>query len=186
MNGMDGLRRAALTLHGLLPADREWVLSELDTSDRAALTQLLAELAELGIPADRELVQEALAGRQPPARGPRPTLVRLRGATGDQIHTLMVHEPDALVAQLLLVEDWPWKSELLAMFGEARQGSVIAMMRRIEAPPAMRRVLIEQLGERVRSDNQLAEAAVGAAGVVVQRKPSVGSLFSKRLSPWRR
>lgn len=186
MTGMDGLRRAALTLHGLLPADREWVLSELDAADRVALTALLAELTELGIPADRDLVRDALAGRQPPTGGQRSAMTRLREATGGQVHALLVREPDALIAQLLLIDDWSWKPELLAMLGEGRQAAVVALMRRTEVKPALRRVLVDRLGERIPSERPLAETGLAAPGVAAQRKPSVGSWISARLRPWRR
>ncbi len=56
-----GLRRAALTLHALGPADREWLLRRLPAQSRQALGQLLAELSELGIPPDDAVIRVALS-----------------------------------------------------------------------------------------------------------------------------
>lgn len=55
------LRRAALALHALSPADRAWVFERLGEPQRVVLQPLLAELAELGIPPDLQLVRQALA-----------------------------------------------------------------------------------------------------------------------------
>jgi hypothetical protein len=56
-----GQRRAALTLHALAAPDREWLLEQLPASESAVLRGLLAELHELDIPADAEVIRSALA-----------------------------------------------------------------------------------------------------------------------------
>lgn len=61
----EGLRRAALSLHGLAEQDRSWVLAALRPEQRAMLQPMLAELRELGIPADAALHGTLLDG---PAR----------------------------------------------------------------------------------------------------------------------
>jgi hypothetical protein len=60
-----GRRRAALTLHALAAQDREWLLDQLPATDRTALNSLLAELQELGIPADADVIRSALAEAAP-------------------------------------------------------------------------------------------------------------------------
>ena len=60
-----GRRRAALTLHALAASDREWLLEQLPPAERATLRGLLAELQELGIPADAEVIRSALAEAAP-------------------------------------------------------------------------------------------------------------------------
>ncbi len=54
-------RRAALTVHALPPAEREWLLAQLGDGHRTRLQALLAELASLGIPQDPQVVRQALA-----------------------------------------------------------------------------------------------------------------------------
>ena len=55
-----GMRRAALTLHALDRGDRAWVLGQLSEGQRGLLEPLLADLATLGIPRDRALIQDAM------------------------------------------------------------------------------------------------------------------------------
>jgi hypothetical protein len=56
-----GVRRCALALHALHPHDREWMLGRLDGRAAQDVRGLLAELAELGLPQDRAIVEQALA-----------------------------------------------------------------------------------------------------------------------------
>lgn len=56
-----GLRRAALALHALGTADRDWLLQRLATPQQQALATLLAELQELGIPPDAGVIRTALS-----------------------------------------------------------------------------------------------------------------------------
>lgn len=65
-----GLRRTALLLAALAPADRRWALARLPAALRPALRRLSAEAQRLGLPAD--VVQEALQER-PTAPSPAAT-----------------------------------------------------------------------------------------------------------------
>lgn len=65
-----GRRRAALTLHALSIQDREWLLEQLPAADRSSLRGLLAELRELGIPAEPEVIRSALSDTAPTAGSP--------------------------------------------------------------------------------------------------------------------
>ena len=56
-----GLRRAALTLHALGPADRTWLLARLPAKSQQVLGELLLELSELGIPPDDTVIRMALS-----------------------------------------------------------------------------------------------------------------------------
>ena len=67
-----GRRRAALTLHALAALDREWLLEQLPTAERVALRDLLAELQDLGIPADADVIHSALAEAAPDAASTLP------------------------------------------------------------------------------------------------------------------
>ena len=46
---MDALRMAALKLHGAGPADRKWILGQLDRPTRRQLNGLLRDLRKSGI-----------------------------------------------------------------------------------------------------------------------------------------
>lgn len=56
----DGARRCALALHALHERDREWVLEQLGEEPALRVRALLAELVELGLPADDAFVRQAL------------------------------------------------------------------------------------------------------------------------------
>lgn len=186
MNEMDGLRRAALTLHGLLPADREWVLSQLDAADQERLSGLLAELTELGIPADRDLVRDSLADRLTPGVGQPSAISRLRQASAGQLYPVLADEPDGLIAQILAIDDWPWFADLMAMLGDDRRNSVAALLSWIDVKPAMRRVLVEQVAERIAVEMAATESHAVTPGTVARKARPFPSWFSASLRPWRR
>ena len=52
---VDGLRRTALAIHGLVKSDQAWVLSHLPVTTSEQVKVLLAELESLGIPRDPKL-----------------------------------------------------------------------------------------------------------------------------------
>lgn len=60
-----GLRRAALALHSLGQADRDWLLQQLPPTEQHSLAGLLAELNELGIAPDAAVIRAALNEASP-------------------------------------------------------------------------------------------------------------------------
>src|SRR6202012_3964965 len=65
--GISCMRRVALTLHALQPADRGWMLARLEPQQRIALEDMLGELQSLGISPDRQLIRQVLETAQPAA-----------------------------------------------------------------------------------------------------------------------
>lgn len=176
---MDGMRRAALTLHGLQPADREWVLSQLDVSERDAMTRLLAELGELGIPSDQGLVQEALVGREGlSVVAPLSSTAKVRSASPEQMHAVVSQEPDHFIACLLKVEEWPWKHALLTALGEARQRAIVLSMQTVETMPMLAATIVEHIGRSL---------AASPLGIVAKDRSAQadGKIFSSWLSRFR-
>ena len=106
-----GRRRAALTLHALAAPDREWLLEQLPATDSAALRGLLAELQELGIPADADVIRSALAEAAPQvdasnARALAAVLAReAESFRGVLLSLLPAEQRDAVLAQ------WPRELE---------------------------------------------------------------------------
>lgn len=147
---MRGYRRAALTLHGLLPADREWMMAQLPESQREQLGSHLAELVHLGIPADRALLDDAVRlarSAQPLSDAPLDT--RLRYASCDQILQVLVTEPDQLIALVLKIEPWPWRDELLERLGVERRGRVARLLRQLELKSGLGEALLSGLARRL-------------------------------------
>lgn len=114
------LRQAALLLHGLPGADREWLLEQLPEAERAPLRTLVAELAALGIPTDRGLVEEVIGGGG--ATAPAGAADRaLANADPALLAEILRQEPAGLVAALLESGDWPWRGQLLEALGTAHR-----------------------------------------------------------------
>lgn len=97
-------RRAALTLHALHADDRNWVLSQLGSPQRAELEALLTELTELGIPRDPELVSTALASSAPGLPAKRVPMVSLH-AESKALARLLSAEPDVIALHCLALLD---------------------------------------------------------------------------------
>ncbi|WP_420997925.1 hypothetical protein ACKI2N_032280 [Cupriavidus sp. 30B13] len=130
-----GQRRAALALHAMAAADREWVLDQLPKADRLTLRRLTEELARLGVPQDRqllELTRQALpavdAGESVGARRVDPAVglsrdalvVRVAALPPEIVVQLLLREPVALAARLLAISTWPWKASLMQRLGPVR------------------------------------------------------------------
>lgn len=144
------VRKAALLLHALHDRDRGWLLERLPDSDRSGLRSLLAELEALGIPVDRDLLDEVIrpardAGSSPRAAvdGPESqpkavsedrvrdeTVRSLEQAAPDRLATILRDEPAGLIAVLLAVHPWPWKDHLLKMLGPMKLRQVEGLMAR--------------------------------------------------------
>ena len=66
------MRQAALTLHGMNPEDRRWVMACLPRAQQDKLESLLTELDAIAFPCDGSIVQDALRLAQP-AQAPSPS-----------------------------------------------------------------------------------------------------------------
>lgn len=113
-------RRAALALHAASAHDRAWVLQRLDVPTRTVLEGLIRELYELGIPATAgqptgaTAVNAAAPATEPPL--PPTARDRVRNARADELHAALAHEPPDVVAALLAIETFAWRSECMALF----------------------------------------------------------------------
>lgn len=108
-----GLRRAALALHATAAADRAWLLAQLPTAHRGALEAMLAELAALGVPPDRQFTQRLLAQAPKqgaavrkaspahPAQPAQPAHAWLASVRVRELAALLQAEPAALAAHVL-------------------------------------------------------------------------------------
>ncbi len=170
MDAGSPMRRAALLVHAMERPDRDWVLGQLAPDERDQLATMLAELRELGIPAERELLKQAVAEMPPasqhaqaadPPRENAPSdttspQAMLRRADPALIARALRAEPPALVAAVLALEPWPWREAVLAQLGVKRAevgellapGSVPAARLHEHAPAAVAR-RIEELARSV-------------------------------------
>lgn len=148
---MTHLREAALALHALEPDDRAWLIERLTPAQQRAVTPLLAELAELAIPADARLVDDAL--RHSARSATRSALQRLSALQPAQAAQLLRGEPAPFVACLLGLAEWPWTREYVASLDASAQRRLQDAMH--DAPPAaapLRAWLLETLASRLDAD----------------------------------
>ena len=145
---MNGSRQAALTLHALPAAERNWVLERLEPQERQLMQSHLDELAALGIPADQRLVDEAL-NKARAAAAPRAVIA---GASAMTMQTLLSAEPAGLVARVLALGDWPWARELMAGLAAQRREEVQSSREQAQVPrPQLDEWLLDELERRVQA-----------------------------------
>lgn len=172
------MRSAALVLHALHESDRQWLLQQLRPDDSAILHPMLAELRQMGIPADRALVRELLGDASVPgasasevgavAERPLPLLSsgnfevdcveRLKMADPASLAAVLRPEPAQLIGHLLLLQDWPWRAQVLMRLGPSIRGrveSAVMELRgasaRVRAASAVRRSLLKHVCARLDS-----------------------------------
>ena len=177
---MNGLRQAALALHGLAPVDQEWLLSRLPVQRSAELRELLEELRDIGIPADPELIGHAIATRPATAAQPGQRAARSMTLSAQQAHTLLAGEPDELIAIVLSGDGWPWREAFLARLASYRSQRIREMAASRVPGPALRRAVLDTFAGR-------AELCADAAPASISAKPSrTWTLLPGRLAQkWR-
>lgn len=166
---MIGHRRAAAALHGLQEEDRQWLLAELPDADRDILKQLLGELTELGFEPGSTATTSATA-MLPVRQRNAITLSSadiVRNAAARDMIALLEHEPSSLIAQVLGLEEWPWKQAYLQMLPPLRRDRIVAMSdQALHLGPALRTCLLDGLAKRLRTISD--SGATGASAVRTQ------------------
>jgi hypothetical protein len=138
--GGSALRRAALHLHAMQPADRDWLLRNLAPPRRELLEVLLRELVTLGIPRDLEPPQAKDAGAtQAQAPGLATAADRLEQIPAEDVDWLAARlheEPPEVAALLLSGRQWPWRKALVERLDAARRRCVEASANVAACAPA--------------------------------------------------
>jgi hypothetical protein len=137
--GADNPRKAALLLHSVPTEDRDWLLSQLAPAQRQVVLALLGELAELGIPAEPQLLDEVVGRIEPMAAETQaPEIAVLQQADPVAVGDWLKREPAGLVARVLRLHDWPWAPEVLRQMGELRRRDVQAALAGVPARAPLR------------------------------------------------
>lgn len=112
-------RQAALLLHSLDASSRRWVLERLQPQEKSLVAPLLAELSDLGVPADAPWLLSLLEPAAKPSGEASNDACRRRieSAAVSDIRRLLDGEPVELVRRLLALGPWPWGAELARSFG---------------------------------------------------------------------
>lgn len=147
---MSGVRQTALVLHGLAAVDREWMLSQVSKERVGQLRALLAELEEVGIPADAALLRGNTRANGVALPNALTTHIAvLASASAEQVHALMVEEPDGLIALVLATTAWPWKEKFLSLLDVQRARRVAELALTMAAGTLIKQALVADLARRL-------------------------------------
>ena len=172
-------------MHALDRADRLWLLAQLPAVERERLEFMLEELAALGIPADRGVLDEVVSAAPPEEAAPpaarvdtphkpidssqqQSALSRLDPAV---LVKLLRKEPAGLIARLLASHAWPWRDAVLEQLGPARRREIEELLARFRrqvrprAPERLHEALIEALYSRIADLARLSRPDEAAAGM---------------------
>ena len=119
------IRQAALVLHALVTKDRHWMMQRLPGAQRELVRPLLEELAQLGLPADKSLVDDVLGRMRTPQSIDGPVASSLEQASAHEVILLLQDEPDALVGKLLSLQAWAWKDKFILLLPPDRRAAVL-------------------------------------------------------------
>lgn len=117
----EGLRLAALRLHGVGAADREWILDRLERRERRTLVRLLRDLKRAGIGRESFRALGTNAGTdaarpQAPARA-EPALAglpqELAQADAESVARALRGEPEWVRTTILAMHPWSWRRGVL-------------------------------------------------------------------------
>lgn len=141
-------RQAALVAHALEDEDQRWLLQALQPAHRALLQPLLQELQALGLPRERDSVQDLLRSTgavSHPAQA-------LDAASAASLVARLAAEPPALCEWVLALRPWPWAGSLRAQCrlpasegpsavdAPDREAWLLARLATLATPPRMARL----------------------------------------------
>ena len=197
-------RRAALALHALGETDRAWLLAQLPEDERNRLQSMLAELTALGISAARSLLHDVLqdvphaqlatiaAESQHAVVGPSGQRTALARIEPEMAVRLLQTEPAGVIAQVLAIQNWPWRHAVLDQLGPVKRRRVEEFLGNLRLqvrsqPEALHQALIAALYGRLADPRKLAgrsgppsDAGLGAS---VWRRPAWMSRLPQWLAP---
>lgn len=170
MTVSSGVRRTALLLHTLQPADRAALLEQFDADEQLVLQTLLQELSELGIPRDKSLLDETMAGlpaalNLSAGAATTTTAASLRAEVGmealiawldrvsaQQISALLNDESPELIARILACHGWSWSVGVVEQFEPLKRRQIKALSHSLEQlAPRLSLTLLNLLAARLRA-----------------------------------
>jgi hypothetical protein len=138
----EGHRRAALALHSVGAADRDWILGRVDDSERAVLRHLLDELQDLGMQPDSSFLPDSLGGEQNVLAAPG----EWTDAQLKRVADLLVGEHTGLIACALAALPLDTRDRLLEHLPLHRRSGVTRLLaNNIDAQSRTSRLLLEHI-----------------------------------------
>ena len=136
-----GLRRAALALHAMEYDDQAWLLTQLPADHRPILKKMLVDLATLGLPRDRKLVEDFLRVNSPQRKASvvrgraaaEQGLQQLRATPPADLALLLEHEPPGLVAHTVALLPLAERSLVLELLSAPKRRRVQEVLGKTDA-----------------------------------------------------
>lgn len=132
-----GLRHTASLIHAMEPQDRLWALSQLPPLTRAPVEVLLDELEAIGMPRQREVIDQVLTHAPVPAAAaaagsPEARIeqwVRQHGPSA--LADRLTQEPAPLGARLLALRPWSWRAEVVRALPNPLRQDIASDLQRV-------------------------------------------------------
>lgn len=179
----EGLRQAALALHAMHPEDRRWAMHSLDAGQRDAVSALLDELGELGIPRDASLLMSLSEGHKTVHTPLTDEEGQALDAMPDAVAIAMLRREPAHFAELLLnLHPWTWRDGWYAV-----QPSATVSGGRLPATtvsPELRASMLKHAREAC--DALLADASVTGTSGRDETRASSPSILGGLFGRWKR
>lgn len=143
---MNGVRMAALYLHGLEESDRDWLLNSLSTNERYLLNEKLLELTELGIPQGTAWLPEITIDQANKDEESKEKLESqdlidaVNAANHETVFKLLDNLPVELVVLILNLNVWSWRQTYISkQYLKKRK----AILQALEKPCALRKQKVQ-------------------------------------------
>jgi hypothetical protein len=108
--------------------DTRWVMAHLGDEQQRLLQDLLDELAQLGIPAQPELIREALSDATPlnaiPEPAVAPAMRSIAALSANAAYALLHTESEEFTGRVLAMAPWAWASDFLHLLPLLKQRSI--------------------------------------------------------------
>ncbi|WP_316369626.1 hypothetical protein [Candidatus Thiodiazotropha sp. CDECU1] len=173
---MNGLRKAALYLHGLEETDRRWLLNALSDAERERLQTTLAELDEMGVPSGNAWLPELAEAQimEVPEEESNPLsseIETIKKAGLSRLMQIIEHEPVKIVAQLLRHRVWPWHQDYIDKQDPLKRKQLLRALESSTSPllPKVETALLSALAARLDQTESVSGGGFEAALVVAQR-----------------
>jgi hypothetical protein len=185
---IDPRKRAALALVGLHEADRKWLLAQLPEGERDGVVALLGELERMNLPAAAAQIVAAadvwaLDRPEPePASASDEPLDVVSHASAVEIYRELRDASDGVIARVLVMKNWRWRTELASLLGEARAADIARLQHEVPLPDgAVGQALIAALAARITAGDRDADFEAALREARKEHEPKNGRWWSRWL-----
>lgn len=129
------LQKIALMVHSLHPEDRHWLMRKLGDEQTGLLKPMLDELAMLGIPSDKQMIESFFCEESTTSDsktnhlGSTSFMSKLDKLGAEEIFAVLCDEAPEFVARVLEIRNWRWQLGLMQLFDRQKVSLIQACQR---------------------------------------------------------